>query len=60
MSAFGPGGGAPAHKGKLHTKTPVKRVGQAKPCDCLSIRMKMDDSAAVNMSDRKLGKGIRG
>lgn len=64
MSAFGPpiwgeGKGAPEHQGKIHQKSGVKKIGQPKGKGYLKMRMKKDDSAAVNMSDRSLGGGIR-
>lgn len=59
MSAFGPGAGAPEHKGKIpNQSSSVKKIGQPKGKGYLKMRMKQDDSVAVNMSDRKLGGGI--
>lgn len=68
-------GAPPEHKGKLFESTKVgssaspyrtketeiapKKIGQSTKSDYLGSRMRADDSAHVNMSDKKLGGGIR-
>lgn len=58
MSAWPPKADT-SHKGKMQTKPSLTRVGQATQKSHLKSRMKADDSAAVLMSDQKLGSGIR-
>lgn len=50
--------GPPAPSGRIYNKTPIKDIGQAVPKPYLRNRLKADDSAAVCMSDQKLGKSI--
>jgi hypothetical protein len=57
MSSFAPMN-VPEHKGRIYKKLSVKKVGQCKLHSHLRTRMKADDSAAVLMSDSKLGTGI--
>ena len=48
----------PEHKGKMHTK-PEMKYHTCTRHDKFARRMREDDSSAVNMSDTKLGGGIR-
>lgn len=60
MSAFGPGDGkVPEHGGKTFKKQSVKSRDTRTQSPYLGMRMREDDSDAVNMSDTKLGGGIR-
>jgi hypothetical protein len=59
MSSYSPYHSSP-NKGKMFSgKGTIKQVGQASQKPALKARMKQDDSAAVNMSDNRLGKGVR-
>jgi hypothetical protein len=58
MSSWSPNG-APEHKGKMHQPKVVDDLDTSKQSDYLKNRCKEDDSDAVNMTDAKLGKGIR-
>lgn len=50
---------APEHKGKMHQSKSVRKLDTTVQSDYLKRRLKQDDSAAVNMSDNRLGGGIR-
>lgn len=49
----------PEHKGKSHTKPPMKKCGVLTDMPYHRRRHYEDDSHAVNMSDQSLGGGIR-
>jgi hypothetical protein len=48
----------PHNQGKMFVKQTIKRIGQSVKAGYLKMRMKADDSDAVCMSDKTLGKGI--
>lgn len=52
-------GSAPERKGKMYEDKRTKKIGVLRTNAHLKTRMKADDSDAVNMSDRKLGSGVR-
>lgn len=49
---------APPVGGKMHKKQKPRKIGELVRSGYLRMRMRQDDSAAVCMSDKKLGNSI--